>query len=127
MGEYCRSNLDRVWDTESCLKYLFKFNNPSKSWQPEGAAWAGASALGPLPSTVPLARNRRTLDVTILMTRPNLLQEIRVRYQAKSGEVRYKIFYAITSVDDLVSGAGALASLNLNFASTASLDRVSLD
>lgn len=127
MGEYCRSNLDRVWDTASCLKYLFRFNKPSKSWQPEGAAWPGASALGPLPSTVPLARNRRTLDVTILMTRPKLLQEIRVRYQAKSGEVRYKILYARTSVDDLASGAGALASLNLNFASTASLDRVSLD
>lgn len=132
MGKYCRSNLDRVWDTVSCLKHLFRINKPSKSRQPEleGVAWPGASALGPLPSTIPLARNgtnKRTLDVTIPMTRPNLLQEIHVRYQAKSGEVRYKIFYARTSVDDLASGAGALASLNLNFASTACLDRVSLD
>lgn len=107
MGEYCRSNLDWDWDLSSSLKRLFKINRPKKYPHPE---YAECQVYTSLPATInlPMARggsDRRTLDVTIPEKEPNVLEKIRLRYETVAGEIKYKTFLAVPSVEDISSSS----------------------
>lgn len=112
MGEYCRSSLDWDWDTASSLKRLFRTDRPTKSPRPECSMQHVCPSLPAKPS-LPVAMcgaDGRTLNVTITERRPELPENIRVRYETETGEVKYRTFYPRSPVEDVstCSGPGKL-------------------
>lgn len=123
MGEYCRSNLDWDWATSGSLKRLFKIDRTKKTPQPGGAKQNDVSVTD-LPVSIELTdpgggidSDNLTLDVTIPETELNasVLGKVRIRFETKSGEVRYKTFYAgtLSEDEDVAPDAGAGAGAGL--------------
>lgn len=105
MEEYCRSNLDWDWDTGSYLKRLFRIDRPKKCPNPGCAKQqqgTGVSATIDIP-VAGGGSDGRTLHVTIPVKGRNTFEKVRMWYETETGEVRYKTFLAVPSVEDVSS------------------------
>lgn len=105
MGEYCRSNLHWGWDSSSCLEQLFRIDTLTVSPRSDVRA--------AFPVTIYHGSNNDILDVIILEKGRNVPEKIRVQYETKMSEVKFRTYYAAPTVEDEDNApgdcAGALA------------------
>lgn len=95
-GECLRSNMDWNWNTGSCLRNLFKLEEPSQQ---------SLRKPSPGPALYGYGSQGETAQLALEDARARLPKEIQVRYEDEKGQILYKTFLALPSTENIAASS----------------------